>query len=133
MTVRKCKIMPKMKSVARFPIYLRLTNCNKFPIVRTSSISNQRRYVITCRMPTSCSHLPHQGNRFKESLNQGREELEKMLNELTLRDAILLVFANKADKFSACSGEDVANALGLKPGNKGRTIRKVRHYLNTFN
>ena len=56
-----------------------------------------------------------------------------MLNELTLRDAILLVFANKADKFSACSGEDVANALGLKPGNKGRTIRKVRHYLNTFN
>ena len=56
-----------------------------------------------------------------------------MNQEDKLRDAILLVFANKADKFSACSGEDVANALGLKPGNKGTTIRKIRHYLNTFN
>ncbi|XP_063685843.1 ADP-ribosylation factor 4-like [Bolinopsis microptera] len=55
----------------------------------------------------------------KERLIEAREELERMTQEDELRDAILLVFANKQDLPSACSVADVADALGLQ-GMKNR-------------
>ena len=51
-----------------------------------------------------------------------------MNQEDELRDAILLVFANKQDLPSACSAADVTDALGLK----GMTNRQVGHYFNTL-
>jgi len=50
----------------------------------------------------------------KERLLEAREELERMTQEEELRDAILLVFANKQDLPSACSVAEVADALGLQ-------------------
>ena len=64
----------------------------------------------------------------KERLIEAREELERMTQEDELRDAILLVFANKQDLPSACSAAEVMDALGLH----GMTNRQVGHYFNTF-
>ena len=50
----------------------------------------------------------------KERLLEAREELERMTQEEELRDAILLVFANKQDLPSACSVAEVAEQLGLQ-------------------
>ena len=44
-----------------------------------------------------------------------------MTQEDELRDAILLVFANKQDLPSACSVADVADALGLQ-GMRNRQV-----------
>ncbi|XP_063683286.1 ADP-ribosylation factor-like [Bolinopsis microptera] len=55
----------------------------------------------------------------KERLIEARKELERMTQEDELRDAILLVFANKKDLTSACSVADVTDALGLQ-GMKNR-------------
>ena len=65
----------------------------------------------------------------KERLIEAREELERMTQEDELRDAILLVFANKQDLPSVCSVADVADALGLQ----GMRNRQVGQYFNTFN
>ena len=64
----------------------------------------------------------------KGRLIEAREELERMNQEDELRDAPLLVFANKQDLPSACSAADVADALGLQ----GMTNRQVGHYFNTL-
>ena len=61
----------------------------------------------------------------RERLIEARDELERMTQEEELRDAILLVFANKQDLPSACSVSDVADALGLK----GMSNRKVRNFI----
>ena len=55
-----------------------------------------------------------------ERFPEAREELQKMLAEEELRDAVLLVFANKQDLPNAKSTADIANALGL-PQMRGRT------------
>ncbi|XP_045164912.1 ADP-ribosylation factor 4 [Mercenaria mercenaria] len=49
----------------------------------------------------------------RERAEEAREELSKMLNEDELRDAILLVFANKQDLPNAMSGAEITEKLGL--------------------
>jgi ADP-ribosylation factor protein 1 len=49
----------------------------------------------------------------RERIAEAREELEKMLNEDELRDAVLLVFANKQDLPNAMSVAEITDKLGL--------------------
>jgi len=49
----------------------------------------------------------------RERIGEAREELGKMLNEDELRDAVLLVFANKQDLPNAMSVAEVTDKLGL--------------------
>jgi len=49
----------------------------------------------------------------KERAAQARDELQKMLSEDELRDAVLLVFANKQDLPNAMSTAEVTDKLGL--------------------
>jgi ADP-ribosylation factor protein 1 len=49
----------------------------------------------------------------KERAAQARDELQKMLAEDELRDAVLLVFANKQDLPNAMSTAEVTDKLGL--------------------
>jgi len=50
----------------------------------------------------------------RERANEAAEELLKMLNEDELRDAALLVFANKQDLPNAMSTAEVTDKLGLR-------------------
>ena len=49
----------------------------------------------------------------KDRVAQARDELQKMLAEEELRDAVLLVFANKQDLPNAMSAAEVTDRLGL--------------------
>ncbi|KAH7711297.1 ADP-ribosylation factor 1-like 2-like protein, partial [Aphelenchoides avenae] len=49
----------------------------------------------------------------REHISEAREELHQMLNDDELRDAILLVLANKQDLPKAMSPTEVTAALGL--------------------
>jgi len=49
----------------------------------------------------------------RERINEAKEELQKMLEEDELRDAVLLVFANKQDLPNAMSVSQVQEQLGL--------------------
>ena len=49
----------------------------------------------------------------KDRMGQARDELAKMLSEDELRDAVLLVFANKQDLPKAMSTAEVTDKLGL--------------------
>lgn len=49
----------------------------------------------------------------RERIGEARDELNKMLQEDELRDAILLVFANKQDLPNAMSCAEVSQELGL--------------------
>ena len=49
----------------------------------------------------------------RERVGEAAEELGKMLNEDELRDAVLLVFANKQDLPNAMSVAEVTDKLGL--------------------
>uniref|UniRef100_A0A7S0XIF2 ADP-ribosylation factor n=1 Tax=Erythrolobus madagascarensis TaxID=708628 RepID=A0A7S0XIF2_9RHOD len=49
----------------------------------------------------------------RERIVEAREELHKMLSEEELRNAVLLVFANKQDLPNAASTAELANALQL--------------------
>lgn len=49
----------------------------------------------------------------KDRMQTSREELHAMLEEEELKDAALLVFANKQDMEGALSSAQVADALGL--------------------
>jgi len=49
----------------------------------------------------------------RERANEAREELRKMLEEDELRDAVLLVFANKQDLPNALSVSEMSQHLGL--------------------
>lgn len=59
----------------------------------------------------------------RERLNEAAEELNKMLNEDELRDAVLLVFANKQDLPNAMSVAEVTDRLGLN------NLRNRRWYI----
>jgi signal recognition particle receptor subunit beta len=48
-----------------------------------------------------------------ERMAEAREELQRMLNEDELRDALLLVFANKQDLPNAMSAAHITENLGL--------------------
>jgi len=49
----------------------------------------------------------------RDRIELAREELTKMLNEDAMRDAVLLVFANKQDLPNAMAAAEVTNKLGL--------------------
>ncbi|PAA86490.1 hypothetical protein BOX15_Mlig028163g1 [Macrostomum lignano] len=49
----------------------------------------------------------------RERVGEAREELMRMLNEDELRDAILLVFANKQDLPNAMNAAEITDKLGL--------------------
>jgi len=49
----------------------------------------------------------------RERILEAKEELEKMLNEDELRNAVLLIFANKQDLPNAMSIAEVTDKLGL--------------------
>ncbi|XP_076467698.1 ADP-ribosylation factor 1-like [Babylonia areolata] len=49
----------------------------------------------------------------KERISEAKEELNRMLNEDELRDAVLLVFANKQDLPNATNAADLTDKLGL--------------------
>lgn len=50
----------------------------------------------------------------RDRVNEAREELQRMLNEDELRDALLLVFANKQDLPNALNAAEVTDKLGLQ-------------------
>ncbi|OIR58610.1 MAG: ADP-ribosylation factor Arf1 [Amphiamblys sp. WSBS2006] len=50
----------------------------------------------------------------RERIDDAKDELMKMLGEDELKDAVLLVFANKQDLPNAMSVSDVSDALGLQ-------------------
>merc|ERR1711991_1309631 len=50
----------------------------------------------------------------RERISESREELQKMLSEDELRDAVLLVFANKQDLPNAMSVAETTDQLGLQ-------------------
>jgi ADP-ribosylation factor protein 1 len=49
----------------------------------------------------------------RERVSEAREELQRMLNEDELRDALLLVFANKQDLPMAMNTAEITDKLGL--------------------
>jgi ADP-ribosylation factor protein 1/Arf/Sar family protein len=49
----------------------------------------------------------------RDRIPEAREELQRMLNEDELRDALLLVFANKQDLPNAMSVAEITDKLGL--------------------
>ncbi|RWS12779.1 ADP-ribosylation factor 2-like protein [Dinothrombium tinctorium] len=49
----------------------------------------------------------------RERINEAAEELSKMLNEDELRDAVLLVFANKQDLPNAMTASELTDKLNL--------------------
>jgi len=49
----------------------------------------------------------------RDRIHEAREELQKMLSEDELREAVLLVFANKQDLPNAIPVSELQNALGL--------------------
>ncbi|TID15045.1 hypothetical protein CANINC_004716 [Pichia inconspicua] len=50
----------------------------------------------------------------RDRIAEAREELQRMLNEDELRDAVLLVFANKQDLPNAMSAAEITEKLGLQ-------------------
>eukprot|EP00300_Choanocystis_sp_HF-7_P042222 c8988_g1_i1.p2 GENE.c8988_g1_i1~~c8988_g1_i1.p2 ORF type:complete len:183 (+),score=34.57 c8988_g1_i1:65-613(+) len=56
----------------------------------------------------------------KERVTEAKEELTKMLSEDELRDACVLVFANKQDLPSAIPPDELADRLDLKGGQSSR-------------
>mmetsp|Transcript_45885 Transcript_45885/g.102930 ORF Transcript_45885/g.102930 Transcript_45885/m.102930 type:complete len:183 (+) Transcript_45885:94-642(+) len=49
----------------------------------------------------------------RDRVEDAREELTKMLNEDEMRDAVVLVFANKQDLLQATPADEIADALQL--------------------
>ena len=56
----------------------------------------------------------------KDKIQEANEELQKMLREDELRDATLLVFANKQDKLNAMSVSEITDKLRLHSIPSGR-------------
>ena len=50
----------------------------------------------------------------RERIEEAQNELQKMLQEDELRDALLLVFANKQDLPNAMSAAELTDKLGLR-------------------
>ncbi len=59
----------------------------------------------------------------RDRIDDARDELHKMLNEDELREAVLLVFANKQDLPNAMSVKEVTERLGL------HSMRQRRWYI----
>ena len=51
----------------------------------------------------------------RERIGEAREELNRMLNEDELRDAVLLIFANKQDLPNAMNAAEITGEVFLYP------------------
>ena len=51
----------------------------------------------------------------RDRVGEARDELHRMLNEDELREAILLVFANKQDLPGACNAAEISEEMHLYP------------------
>ncbi|KAK4705184.1 hypothetical protein P7C70_g1026, partial [Phenoliferia sp. Uapishka_3] len=92
-------------------------------------LSVSRLCTVCLSLPSSffSTHLPFQSTDFqntqgiifvvdsndRERVSEAREELQRMLNEDELRDALLLVFANKQDLPNAMNAAEITDKLGL--------------------
>ncbi|KAK7102256.1 ADP ribosylation factor 4 [Littorina saxatilis] len=61
----------------------------------------------------------------KERIDEAREELQKMLQETDLQEAVLLVFANKVDLPNAMTASEITEKLGLNQ------LRNKKWYIQT--
>ncbi|KAI0989471.1 hypothetical protein GJ496_011130 [Pomphorhynchus laevis] len=59
----------------------------------------------------------------RERIGEAKDELQSMLNEDTLRDTVLLVFANKQDLPNAMSAAEITDRLSLN------TLRNRQWYI----
>ncbi|PVU86868.1 hypothetical protein BB559_006234 [Furculomyces boomerangus] len=59
----------------------------------------------------------------RDRINEARDELQHMLNEDELRDALLLIFANKQDLPNAMTAAEITDKLGL------HSIRQRQWYI----
>jgi len=59
----------------------------------------------------------------RERISEAQDELQKMLQEDELRDAVLLVFANKQDLPNAMNASELTEKLGLQ------SLRNRRWYI----
>ena len=53
-------------------------------------------------------------NVFRERIGEARDELMRMLAEDELREAVLLIFANKQDLPNAMNAAEITDKLGLQ-------------------
>ncbi len=67
----------------------------------------------------------------RERVSEAREELQRMLNEDELRDALLLVFANKQDLPNAMNASEITDKLGLQGLRQRTWYIQVRHFSAT--
>ena len=68
----------------------------------------------------------------RERVSEAREELQRMLNEDELRDALLLVFANKQDLPNAMNAAEITDKLGLHGLRQRTWYIQVRAFLLYF-
>jgi ADP-ribosylation factor protein 1 len=73
----------------------------------------------------------------RDRVVEAREELQRMLNEDELRDALLLVFANKQDLPNAMNAAEITDKLGLhslrqRAWVRLQCIRHMKYNLLTF-
>ncbi|KAG1461387.1 hypothetical protein G6F56_005743 [Rhizopus delemar] len=61
----------------------------------------------------------------RDRISEARDELQRMLNEDELRDALLLVFANKQDLPNAMNAAEITDKLGLQ------SLRNRHWYIQT--
>lgn len=61
----------------------------------------------------------------RDRVSEARDEMQRMLNEDELRDAILLVFANKQDLPNAMNAAEITDKLGL------HSLRNRQWYIQT--
>ncbi|VDM54783.1 unnamed protein product [Angiostrongylus costaricensis] len=69
----------------------------------------------------------------RERIEESREELHKMVNEDELRDATLLVFANKQDLPNAMSAAELTDKLGLHNLRSRQVLIIARSQLLKYN
>lgn len=68
----------------------------------------------------------------RERVSEAREELQRMLNEDELRDALLLVFANKQDLPNAMNAAEITDKLGLQALKQRTWYIQVRFLSSSF-
>ena len=70
----------------------------------------------------------HKSN-FRERIGEARDELMRMLAEDELREAVLLIFANKQDLPNAVNAAEITDKLGLHSLRNRNWYIQVRQYL----
>ena len=67
----------------------------------------------------------------RDRVVEAREELQRMLNEDELRDALLLVFANKQDLPNAMNAAEITDKLGLHSLRQRAWVRDLYQLLRS--